>query len=352
MSNKYLNSLGLREKIILSLGVLVASAALPVLLFLEPALKNYSENLSDILNAKNEIIRIKAADKEIGVKPLDPGRAIIYLYNYMEGVTVNSGVKLKNFQASGSQGSKGMANFQLKLGSNASTFARLLFIAENTVPAMYISNFRISSQSGGTYEGMRQLETIASVSISTKRLGGKTFYADGTKFKALKRDPFAASDGKPEVKPPETKAAGIENWILTAAMSDEDGDILLFKKEGAALKYAVSLKKGGGLALKWSGESVEIKTGAEKISWVLGETTPEDSIPKVLKEEILKGDTGKSEKAPGAEITAESELPELPQKNTTGLTEEELKKMGIPKDSFMGSSQNRSRPSRRSGSGR
>lgn len=333
MNIKYFDNLKAREKLILSAGALIASLVLIVILFLEPALKKYSAVHADISSAKNEITQIKMTDKQIGVKQLDPGRAIIYMYNYLEGVTVNSGVKIKNFQASGSQGTKGMANFQLKLGSNASTFVKLLYIAENTVPAMSVSTFRISSQSGGTYEGMRQLETIASVAISSKRLGGKTLYADGKKFKALGRDPFAPYEPKVAVKevakPAEVKeVAPPENWILTAAMGDGESDTLLFKKESGTVKYAVTLKKGGDVSLTWSKESVEIKSGAEKISWAMGESKVDNIIPKTLKDAIMNGDTGGAvEKAPaldGAEVVTPD-----PPDNKVGLSEEELKKMGI-----------------------
>ncbi|GEM_PF-2935199 len=351
MNIKYLSGLEIREKLILSIGVLVASVVLAVILFLEPALKTYSNVLADIAYAKKEIAHIRTADKEIGVKQLDPGRAIIYMYNYMEGVTVNSGVKIKNFQASGNQGTKGMANFQLKLGANALTFAKLLYISENTVPAMSISSFRISSQSGGTYEGLRQLETVTSVAISTKRLGGKTFYADGAKFKALRRDPFAPYEGKTavkELKQPDDKTSAAENWVLTAAMSDGDMDVLLYKKENGTTKYAVSLKKGGQLALTWSGESVEIRAGEEKTVWVLGEAKAENIIPKILKEAIMNGDTGKVDKSLAAEVPAVLEQPGVLDKNATGPTEEELKKMGLDREPVTTTQPGRVRPARRS----
>ncbi|MCX5777449.1 MAG: hypothetical protein NTX32_07510 [Candidatus Firestonebacteria bacterium] len=299
MKTKTLFGLSTGEKNVLSAGLLFTAVTLAAVLLVEPAVKEYRATLLDIAVCRKETVRIKKNDKEKGAKPLTADKANNYMFNYIEGFTEKSEVENKSFRSSGVQITKGTANFQLKLESNAVTFLKLLFVAENTVPFVSINNFRISSMGGGTYKGLRQLDTVVAVSISTKRLGAKILYPDLSKFITLKRDPFAPAALFEKASPGIQKTVVSESWTLTAAMSEEEQHVLFFKEEGNGKGYKIMLKKKGGIMLFWSGSEVNIKTEKENLLWSVGETKAASKIPELILKMLRNGEVSiqTSEKA-------------------------------------------------------
>jgi len=153
------------------------------------------------------------------------------------------------------------------------------------------------------------------------------------KFIAASRDPF--SEGFQEV-PKKMKISEPTpvnepvKWVLTAVMSEGEADTLLFKKENGGDKYAVTLKKAGKISLAWVDEKVEIKIGEVKILWVMGESKPEETLPKELIESIKSGDTGKdtAEKvpeAPPADGTPAEEMGGIPDDMLKQIPPEQLR---------------------------
>ncbi|MFH1823964.1 MAG: hypothetical protein ABH873_01895 [Candidatus Firestonebacteria bacterium] len=292
----------IREKILISIAISLILIFGIYSLVLEPAVNCFSSARIEKNQIKKMLIDLKKEYKDGKLDVVSKDKVVIFGFNYLGEVTEKSKIKLKGSQVVDTQRVKGVSSFQMKFTSNANTLTKFLHFSENTVPPLIISNFRISSISGGSFEGMRQLECSAMVSVIPRNLSKKIVYPNLEKYMSLTRDPFSPFV-KSEVKKVETPVTEEApppppaSWILNAAMSDDEGDYLIFTNNDNN-EYIVNLKKGkdanaGFKINNDADEAVKITIGHENIEWTLGETKSQEILPKELIDIINKSESGK-----------------------------------------------------------
>jgi len=291
MNNAFLKNSTLREKILVSVAISLILIFSVYSLVLKFAMNYFSNVNIEKKQMEKILFDLKKDYKKDSTELISKEEAIMFVFNYLGEVTEKSKIKLKNLQVMGTQNAKGILSFQMRFISNADTFNKFLYLSENTIPPLIINNFRISSISGGSFEGMRQIEGLATITVIPRSLSQKIILANLEKYESIQRDPFSPfvrSEVKLKTPVIEETPPQVPNWILTAAMSDEEGDYLIFTKSDDSSKFIVNLKGEEDITFKINNERIEIIVDNNKIEWILGESKSQDSLPKKLIEIIEK----------------------------------------------------------------
>jgi len=304
------------ETLVLPLIIAIGIPAVIYVEFLEPAFSSYRMYSQQAVSDEARLAGLKKQYGESSQKETKKSdeKPVIYLLNYLESITAKSNIKLKSFQEAGGAGAKGITAFQMRFACNADTFAKFLFMSENTVPPLAVSNWRVTSIAGGSYSGMRQLEGMATVTFVSSRAGKKTDFAKLDRYKGNWRDVFAevqkeALKAAPPPEPEEKEAPEpdpVVKWTLTAQMSDGESDLVVITHSLTGQRVIADLKKINAL-INVKGEEVEITVGEEKVLWKLGSSLEQDKLPVKLKELILEAKDGvpaKTEESKPAESGA------------------------------------------------
>ena len=315
-SQKLIKKKGALEALIIPL---VIAIGIPVVIYvemLEPTVLSYRSSSLEVrsLGSKIEILKKQYEEKE--KKGTTKGRIEkpdVYLLNYLDSAMAKSNVKLKSYQGVGGAGAKGITSSQVRFACNADTFLRFLYISENSLPPLGVSNWRITSIAGGSFSGMRQLEGMATITFVSSGAGQKAAFAKMDKIKSWWRDVFAEVQREAPKPPPPEPVEEEEpeqepevNWTLTAQMSDGESDIIVVTNSVTRQRVLTDLKPLGAV-INTKDELITINLGEEKVEWKLGDPIEQDKLPGKLKDAILWAKAGVSKVDAAEESNVEEE---------------------------------------------
>ncbi len=292
--HKIIKKKSLLEALVIPLVIALGVPLAIYIKLLEPSFSSFRVYSAEAasLEAKVDIIKKQYEEKDKLKPQKSAEKPVIYLLNYLDSASAKSNIKIKSFQEAGSQGSRGVSSFQLRFGCNADTFSKFLYFAENSVPPLAISNWRVTSIAGGSYSGMRQLEGLATLTFVSAGAGRKAVFAKLEGQKSWWRDVFAeVSREQPKAAPPpkvveDTEPDPIIKWTLTAQMSDGENELIVVTFSLTNRRVLVDLKPLGAV-VSVKEELVTITAGGENLDWKLGEAIEQTKLPKKLADAIL-----------------------------------------------------------------